>query len=425
MKKIAIIIVVIFGLQIAGFTQGCLPDGITFTTQAEIDNFQTNYPGCTEIEGDVTIYGPLIYNLDGLSNITSMGGYLDINSCISLTNLDGLSNLTNIGSHLMITSTAIVSLSPLEGLTNISGELMILYNDSLVDLSGLENITSVDGGYFDIIGNSSIVNLNGLEGLISVTGNLSIWDNSSLVSLEGINSLSSISLNLGVMDNALLVNMEALSQITTLGASLIIKNNAALVNLSGLDKLTSIEKHLRIINNDNLINLNGLEAVSTINGELNINNNDELVRLEGLGDFGSISVDSIQLFENPKLSLCEIQGVCDYISSPGSIVNIHDNAIGCNNVSEVDSACQYAYTPELSFGDFYSIYPIPANDKLHISVQNNAVIDNTTIFNQYGQRVIFIQPGSSSVDISMLTPGLYIIEIQNTNVKLRDRFIVE
>ena len=425
MRKIALLLTVLFGLHTAGFTQGCLPDGITFTTQAEIDNFPTNYPGCTEIEGDVTIYGPLIYNLDCLSNVTSMGGYLDINSCIWLTNLNGLSNLTYLGKDLMIASTAIVSFSPLQGLTNISGELMILYNDSLVDLSGLENITSIDGGYFDIIGNNSLINLSGLEGLISITGNLSIWENSSLVSLEGINSLSSITQNLGIMDNDSLVNMEALSQITTLGASLIVKNNAALVNLSGLEKLTSIGKHLRIINNDNLINLNGLEAVSTISGELNINNNDELISLEGLGDFGSAEIDSMQIFENPKLSLCEIQGVCNYISSSGAIINIYDNDTGCNNVAEVDSACQYAYTPELLFSDFYSIYPVPANDKLHISTQNNAVIDNITIFNQYGQRVIFIQPGNSPVDISILTPGLYIIEIKNRDVKLRDRFIVK
>ncbi len=33
----------------------CLPEGITFTTQAQIDNFQLNYPGCTEIEGDMKI----------------------------------------------------------------------------------------------------------------------------------------------------------------------------------------------------------------------------------------------------------------------------------------------------------------------------------------------------------------------------------
>jgi hypothetical protein len=48
----------------------CLPEGINFTTQAQIDNFQTNYPGCTEIEGDVLILGSNITNLTGLSVLT-------------------------------------------------------------------------------------------------------------------------------------------------------------------------------------------------------------------------------------------------------------------------------------------------------------------------------------------------------------------
>ena len=34
----------------------CLPQGIIFTIQAQIDSFQVNYPGCTEIEGYVEIY---------------------------------------------------------------------------------------------------------------------------------------------------------------------------------------------------------------------------------------------------------------------------------------------------------------------------------------------------------------------------------
>ena len=34
-----------------------LPDGIVFSTQDQIDNFQTNYPGCTRIDGDVLIQG--------------------------------------------------------------------------------------------------------------------------------------------------------------------------------------------------------------------------------------------------------------------------------------------------------------------------------------------------------------------------------
>ena len=33
-------------------SQPCLPEGITFTTQAQIDSFQTNYPVCSEIEGE-------------------------------------------------------------------------------------------------------------------------------------------------------------------------------------------------------------------------------------------------------------------------------------------------------------------------------------------------------------------------------------
>ena len=33
----------------------CLPDGITFTSQLQIDNFNTNYAGCTEILGNVMI----------------------------------------------------------------------------------------------------------------------------------------------------------------------------------------------------------------------------------------------------------------------------------------------------------------------------------------------------------------------------------
>ncbi|MEM9823536.1 MAG: hypothetical protein AAF985_20800, partial [Bacteroidota bacterium] len=75
--------------------QGCLADGITFTSQQEIDDFPTNYPGCTEIEGPVTIgilFGTNdITNLNGLSQITSMMS-IKIQSNNSLEDLTGLNN---------------------------------------------------------------------------------------------------------------------------------------------------------------------------------------------------------------------------------------------------------------------------------------------------------------------------------------------
>ena len=58
--------------------QACLPDGITFSTQEQIDNFQTNYPNCSEIEGSVAISGDDITNLNGLNVLTSIGGDLMI-----------------------------------------------------------------------------------------------------------------------------------------------------------------------------------------------------------------------------------------------------------------------------------------------------------------------------------------------------------
>ena len=56
--------------------QPCLPEGIIFTTQEQIDNFQTNHPNCTEIEGGIQITGNDITNLDGLNVITAIGEYL-------------------------------------------------------------------------------------------------------------------------------------------------------------------------------------------------------------------------------------------------------------------------------------------------------------------------------------------------------------
>ncbi|MEE4260632.1 MAG: YCF48-related protein, partial [Bacteroidales bacterium] len=109
-----------------GVSDHCLPEGITFTTQEQIDNFQTDYPGCTEIEGDVFIgaWEPMsnISNLNGLNVLTTIGGNLNIEGSDALSSLTGLGNLTSIGGYL-----------------NIFG------NDSLTSLTSLESLTYVEG----------------------------------------------------------------------------------------------------------------------------------------------------------------------------------------------------------------------------------------------------------------------------------------
>ena len=90
-------------------SSSCLPEGITFTTQEQIDNFQTNYPGCNEIEGNVTINGIDISNLNGLNVVTSIGGSLLIFGNDILINLSGLNSLNIIGGGLRIHGNAALS----------------------------------------------------------------------------------------------------------------------------------------------------------------------------------------------------------------------------------------------------------------------------------------------------------------------------
>ena len=98
----ASIFITLFAFQFS-IGQGCLPEGITFTTQEEIDSFQVNYPGCTEIEGGVIINSYSgITNLEGLSVINAIGGDLKILRNLELISLTGLENLYFIAGNLVV-----------------------------------------------------------------------------------------------------------------------------------------------------------------------------------------------------------------------------------------------------------------------------------------------------------------------------------
>ena len=76
MNRFTIVLIVILSLQITVSSQSCMPEGITFTSQEQIDIFQTNHPNCKDLEGDVIISGVDITNLNGLSVLTSIAGDL-------------------------------------------------------------------------------------------------------------------------------------------------------------------------------------------------------------------------------------------------------------------------------------------------------------------------------------------------------------
>jgi len=468
MKKLTLTIVFILS-QIILFAQtedSCLPEGIFFGSQQEIDNFQTNYPNCSVIEGDVIIQGEDITNLNGLSVLTSIDGKLNIGFTYgmaiqgnpSLTSLEGLSNLSYIGGGLeLILNTSLASLTGFENIISIGGDVKVGAN-SIYNLTGLDNLTSIEGDlvigiplYFfggggGILGNPSLVNLSGLENLTSIVGNLRIGNNDSLTSLTGLEELTSIGGNLEIgiatgytyfSGNPSLSSLAGLENLNFLGGMLYIRDNPVLTGLQGLDNLNSIGGSLGILGNTALSNLTGLENIITIGGglfigstftpnsilnsltgleglnsiggDLSILNNDALINMTGLGNLVNIggslqirynaslsnlvglenvdanSINGLSIYDNNSLTTCNAKSICEFLLAPNGTINIHNNAPGCNNPEEVEITCEHPcpeggviFTAQSQIDNFQVVHPYCAE------IEGEVIISGDDITNLNG-----------------------------------------
>jgi len=411
-----------YAVRIPESTQ-CLPEGITFETQAQIDSFQINYYGCTEIEGDVQISGDDISNLNGLSVMTSIGGSLGILYNPTLTNLSGLEGLTSITETLAIEGNdALTSLSGLDNVTSIGGWLAIDLNLALTNLTGLEGLISIEET-LEIWENDALTSLIGLDNVTSIGGELSIRYNGALTSLTGLENLTSTHI-LDITSNDVLVSLAGLENLTSISDKVVIYYNVDLNNLTGLDNLTYIGGSLWIQVNDDLASLTGLDNVTSIGGGLWVEANDALTSLMGLDNIDATSISELNILNNPLLSICEVESVCDYLVAPGGTVEIHDNATGCNSQQEVEEACTES-VEEINSKDYLSIFPNPAKHKVSISTDDGKEVDEVTIYTLTGQQVYVIIPESESIDISTLHPGMYIVEVTVEGRKVRQKLLVQ
>ena len=352
MKKLYFLIVVLIICQFAASSQSCLPNGIEFSSQAEIDSFQSNYPNCTEIEGDVIILGDDIANLNGLSVLTSIGGSLSIGTWsfeIGYVGNPALTNLTGI-----------------EGLTSIGGNFAIYGNDTLVNLTGLVNLTTVEG-YLEIIANYVLTSITGLSNMTSVGGDLWISKTFALTSLTGLDNLTSIGGNLGI------------------------SYNYGLTSLAGLEELNSIGGGINILDNNNMTSLSGLDNVTFIGERLWINYNN-------------------------SLSTCEIQSICDYLANPSGNILINDNATGCNSQAEVKAACGITSIDEVHLTERLLIFPNPSSTQITIELPNTPQRNSfLTIYNINSQQLIarHITEQKTVIDVSALPTGFYFVKVSD------------
>ena len=71
----------------------------------------------------------------------------------------------------------------------------------------------------------------------------------------------------------------------------------------------------------------------------------------------------------------------------------------------------------------FTIYPNPATEVLNIKLQDNAILENVTIYNNLGQKIKTIQ--QNTVDVSTLAKGLYFVEVTTNHGKASKKVIVE
>jgi len=395
MRKLTFFLILL--IPVVLFSQNCLPDGITFSTQEQIDSFPINYPNCREIEGSVIIMGNDITNLDSLFSIESIGGSLKVESADSLLNLKGLDSLEILFGDLFISECySLQSLHGLDNLNLIEGSLILGYSE--------------EGPPPAPTGNASLESIESLRNITSIGGGLSTWGNNVLTDLEGLNNVSSIGGGMAIQVSSL-TTLSGLEQLTTLGGPLHLYANSSLTDFSGLNNLETIDGDLVIARNNILITLIGLNSLTTINGKIRIGGgqwgNPELISLEGIEKIKSESIQELEIEGNFSLTNCDIISICEYLSNPGETIEIGYNATGCNSQEEVLDSCWTSINEQWILTDLRTLpNPFPESTTIEYTLNTSQTV-TITFYNQFGKQIDVIEQKQSSGKQQMMwTPEL-------------------
>ena len=403
--------------------QSCLPNNLIITSQAEIDSFATNYPGCSIIEGHVAIFGPNdITNLNGLSQIVKIIGGLLIRDTHGLINLTGLDNLESTNNLFLQGNNNLNSLQGLENLTTIELGLHITEHDNLTTISALSNLSASPS--VSIQKNNALVSLNGLENVTNVS-DIFISYNNSLADLNGLIGATNLTGSINILANPLIQNLNGLNNLVSVGGHLSIYDNQSLTSLTGLESLTSISGSaqqfvsLDILLNPQLLNINSLSNLIMINGDLRISDNESLINIDGIRNIDATTIDQLYITNNDLLSNCAITSVCDYLDINPNVAEIYNNMPGCNSEAEVQVACDNLGIDEIETMSI-NIFPNPTSGKIEISGIPHGLATITDTSGRIVKEIFFKDP---TLDISDLSQGVYFVSVQSNRKSTTKKII--
>ncbi|MCC6815595.1 MAG: T9SS type A sorting domain-containing protein [Saprospiraceae bacterium] len=382
----------------------CGPISIVLSNQAQVDSFSINFPQCHRIDGNITISGNDIENLDGLLLIDSIDRRLEISNCPNLYNLYGLRNLTVVQDLHISQCPLIEDLVPFQKLQLASNSLY-LYKLNIKNLKGLEKVYFIRQLHINDL--DQLEELVGLDSL-KTASTVRIADCGELKSLKGLRKDIEISQLELVQNNKL----EALTELDLNTLYLLsIKENPNFNDLKGLSELTTLW-FLVLTKNELLKNLSGLDRLKNVNINFRLEQNPLLDDISALKNISSMTLDSVIIVNNKNLEKCHIESVCNFLYIPQSIARIENNGNDCIDRLTVEKNCLKTSTFK-PFGQIINVFPNPANESFIIS--NLPQFSKIEIYNVLGQLMIsdFSSTSNQMVNCSGLKSGLYLIKINN------------
>ena len=143
----------------------------------------------------------------GLDALAEIDGSLYIEEATALLSLTGLEALAHVGVAVYVTGSGIVDVDGLSGLTTLDGYLDFEFNPALESLAGLSGLTEVPSDLL-LYGNGALTSLTGLNSVTRAGSMLWVVDNDALTSLDGLSALTEVADDLHVSDNAALCDDE-------------------------------------------------------------------------------------------------------------------------------------------------------------------------------------------------------------------------
>ena len=319
-----------------------------------------------------------------------------------------------------VTITSQADADALAGCTHITGDLNILmpFPGAPLDFTPLNGITTIDG----TLQISRVTN----TGTWNIFPNLNSVGESILINrigattLEGFSNITTLA-SLSIANSNNLTTIHAFQNLQSLAPGFIeFFECPILSNIQPFSQLTSVEK-INIAFCNQLTHLNFLSSVNTISSTtpfrfINFTSNANLTDITGLNGIVGQPITSLLIENNPQLSTCAVNWVCNYLASPSFSGVIQGNATGCQSIAAVNAACE-----ALSVDDFVmneiSVFPNPFADfvEIHTPFSGNVQYE---IFDMTGKTMIKNSTSDKDFRISNLghlNKGVYLLKVSDNH----------